>query len=105
MNEHTITLLTRLKFWMLVFLSTTPTFCAILVLFHFYRDWRNILLHHHLTMTLVLTSVTQMTTKLSLSMAFYSHGVVISSTDALCTWWNFWNYTTQGIGMFLMAWG
>ena len=105
MNEHTSSLSMHIKFWILVVLSTTSTFCAILVLFYFYRDRRNILLHHHLTMALVLTSLIQMTTELPLSMVFYSEGVVISSKDALCTWWNFWNYTTQGSGLFLMAWG
>lgn len=105
MNEYTITLSMHIKFWMLVVLSTTSAFCAILVLSYFYRNRRNILLHHHLTMALVLTSLIQMTTELPLSMIFYSQGVVISSKDALCTWWNFWDYTTQGIGLFLMAWG
>ncbi|CAF3623445.1 unnamed protein product [Rotaria sp. Silwood1] len=95
----------QVKFWILLTLSIPSTICSILIFIYFYRKRRNILIHHHLTLILIITSFLQLTTNFPFIMVYYQHGRVISASNSFCSWWNWWEYSTNGVLLFVMAWG
>ncbi|CAF2645091.1 unnamed protein product [Rotaria sp. Silwood2] len=38
-------------------------------------------------------------------MAYHQRGRVILSSNSFCSWWNWWEYSNNGILLFVMAWG
>jgi hypothetical protein len=104
-NNAPMSWLLQVKFWLVLALSISSALCSIVILIHFYRQRRNLSPHHHLTLILIVTSFIQVTTLLPLAMAYYQRGEVIPATSVFCTWWDWWEYGSNGVLRFTVAWG
>jgi hypothetical protein len=97
--------LSSVKFWILLIFSIPSIICSILILIYFYQQRHHILLYHHLTLVLIIISFLQMTTNIPFVMSYYHSSTVILASNAFCIWWNWWEYSLNGILLFIMAWG
>ncbi|CAF2104627.1 unnamed protein product [Rotaria magnacalcarata] len=97
--------LVQVKFWMLLTLTIPSTICSILIFIYFYRQRRKISIYHHLTLVLIIGSFLQLTINFPFIMAYYHRGKVIPASSSFCLWWNWWEYSINGLLLFVMAWG
>ena len=93
------------KLWLLAVLSIPSTISSIFIFIYFYRQRKNLSIHHHITLILTTLSFLQVTTDLPFAMIYYIRGEVFSRTDGFCLWWNWWDYSTSSLLIFTMAWG
>jgi hypothetical protein len=106
MGDDTISPLSQVKFWILLILSIPSIICSLIVFIYFYqRRHKNVSLHQHLTLILVVISFLQITTDIFFSMLYYRYGKVVPASDIFCTWWNWWEYSLSGNLLYTMAWG
>ncbi|CAF3378516.1 unnamed protein product [Rotaria socialis] len=100
-----MTWLEQLKFWVLLTLTIPSTICSILIFIYFYQQQRKISIYHHLTLLLTIGSFLQLTINFPFIMAYYHRGTVIRASSSFCLWWNWWEYSINGLLLFVMAWG
>jgi len=104
MADDTLSWLSHAKFWILLILSIPSIICSILILIYFYQKRRNISLDNHFIIVLIITSLLIKTTDIPFVMDYYKHGRVSYTSNAFCKWWNWWEYSTNGLLLFVMAW-
>lgn len=99
------TWLIQSKFWLLICLAIPSFLCTICIFIYFFRQKQNFVIDHHLTLTLVIVCFLQLTTNIPFIADYYHNKIVFSSTNAFCIWWTWWEYSLNGLLLFLMAWG
>ncbi|UJR31083.1 hypothetical protein I4U23_018591 [Adineta vaga] len=105
MTEDVMSWLPQVKFWLLLVLSIPSTICSILIFIYFFRQRLKLTLDHHLTLVLVTGSFIQLTTNFPFIMIYNYFNFVIPTTTSFCLWWNWWEYASNGVLLFAMAWG
>ena len=105
MDEPEKPRLFTIKFWLLLSLSIPSAICSIFIFVYFCQKRRKLSVHLRFTFLLVLISFLQITSDLPFVMIYYRRGEVAVSSNSFCLWWNWWDYSTSSLLIFVMAWG
>ena len=95
----------QVKLWLLVVLTIPSSIFSILIFIYFYRQRKNLSIHHHLTLILTALNFVQVVTDFPFVIIYYIRGEVFSPTNAFCLWWTWWDYSLSCVLVFVMAWG
>ena len=95
----------QVKLWLLVVLTIPSSIFSILIFIYFYRQRKNLSIHHHLTLILTALNFVQVVTDFPFVIIYYIRGEVFSPTNAFCLWWTWWDYSLSCVLVFIMAWG
>lgn len=104
-NHHVLSPLSRVKFWILLVLSIPSTICSLLIFLYFYNRRKRLSIQLHVILLLVIVSFIQITTDNPFGIAYYYHEQVPITSNSFCLWWNWWDYSTSGMLIMIMAWG
>lgn len=104
-DESVPSVLSRVKFWLLLALSIPSTICSLLIFLYFYNRRKRLSIQLHVILLLVVVSFIQITTDNPFGIAYYYHEQVPITSNIFCLWWNWWDYSTSGMLIMIMAWG
>ncbi|CAF1318271.1 unnamed protein product [Adineta steineri] len=96
--------LSKAKFWILLILSIPSSILAILIMIHFFHKRHNISMNQHFIVILIVTSFLHTIGDLSFIMDYYQHGRVSFASNFFCTFWNWWEYSSNIVLLYPMAW-
>ena len=96
----------RIKFWILLTLQLFSLPCFAFVLYRSARTKRlGRTMYHQVYLLLLVTSFLFVTVALSLTLAYLYGSHVLWTSDAFCSFWNWFHYSLNIINLFLMAFG
>lgn len=104
MTESERTWLDIGKFVTLLCLFMISMICSFFLFIYFYRQRKHISIFHHSSLILIVMCFLHILTDMPFVMAYYYKSGVAISTSNFCLWWNWWDYSTNVILVFLMTW-
>ena len=105
MTEYSNSWFSLFKFSLLSILFCLSTISSVIVLIYFYKQQRQLTIYHHFPLMVTILSFVQTVTDMPFLLIYYYRTLVPIQNDDFCLWWNWWDYSSNSVLIFFMAWG